>query len=137
MGARMMSLAEYFEQTKGTGVLATANNQGQVDAAIYARPHVIDEDTVAFIMRERLSHENLKTNPQAAYLFIEDGPGYQGKRLYLTKRQEETNQELIEKLRRRTPGAIDPRDDGNKYLVFFHIDRERPLVGDKPPEGEF
>lgn len=131
-----MSLREYFAQAKGTGVLATANDKGQVDAAIYARPHVIDEETVAFIMRERLSHENLKTNPQAAYLFVEEGPGYKGKRLYLIKRQEETNQELIEKLRRRTPGAIDPRDDGNKYLVFFHIDRERPLVGDTPPEGD-
>ena len=130
-----MSLREYFAQAKGMGVLATANDQGQVDAAIYARPHVIDEETVAFIMRERLSHENLKTNPQAAYLFVEEGPGYKGKRLYLIKRQEETNQELIEKLRRRTPGAIDPRDDGNKYLVFFHMDRERPLVGDTPPEG--
>ena len=51
-----MSLAEYFETAKGTGVLATANDQGRVDAAIYARPHVIDSETVAFIMRERLSH---------------------------------------------------------------------------------
>ena len=132
-----MSLAEYFEQTKGTGVLATANDKGEVDAAIYARPHVIDSETVAFIMRDRLSHENLKSNPQAAYLFIEEGPGYKGKRLYLTKRQEETNQELIKTLKRKTPGAIDPRDDANKYLVFFHVDRERPLVGDTPPAEEF
>jgi pyridoxamine 5'-phosphate oxidase-like protein len=132
-----MSLAEYFESVKGTGVLATANDQGQVDAAIYARPHVIDSETVSFIMRQRLSHENLKTNPHAAYLFIEDGPGHKGKRLYLTKRQEETNREMIEKLRRRTPGAIDPRDDANKYLVFFHVDRERALVGDTPPTDDF
>lgn len=129
-----MSLAEYFDQAKGTGVLATANGQGQVDVSIYARPHVIDSETVVFIMRERLSHENLKTNPQAAYLFIEDGPGHKGKRLYLTKRQEETNRELIESMRRKQPGSIDPRDDANQYLVFFHVDRERPLVGDAPPK---
>lgn len=132
-----MNLAEYFEQAKGTGILATANGAGQVDAAIYARPHVIDQETVAFIMRERLSHENLKTNPHAAYMFIEDAPGHRGRRLYLTKRQEETNQELIDMLRRRTPGAIDPRDDANKYLVFFHVDRQRPLVGDEPPTEDF
>ena len=47
-----MSLAEYFEQVKGTGVLATANDKGQVDAAIYSRPHVIDSETVAFNFRK-------------------------------------------------------------------------------------
>jgi hypothetical protein len=33
----------------------------------------MDDDTVAFIMAERLSHENLKKNPHAVYLFMEDG----------------------------------------------------------------
>jgi hypothetical protein len=35
-------------------------------------------------MRDRLSHSNLLSNPHAAYLFIEDGPGYKGKRLYMS-----------------------------------------------------
>jgi hypothetical protein len=43
-----MSLNEYFENTKGTGVLATADENGNVDVAIYARPHCQDEKTVAF-----------------------------------------------------------------------------------------
>ncbi len=37
-----MKLIEYFESAKGTGVLATSNASGEVDAALYARPHVID-----------------------------------------------------------------------------------------------
>ena len=49
-----MTLYDYFENTSGTGVLATANSNGNVDIAIYARPHVIDENTVALIMNERL-----------------------------------------------------------------------------------
>ena len=52
-----MDLAEYFESTKGFGVLATANAEGEVDVAVYARPHVLDEETVAFIMADRMSHE--------------------------------------------------------------------------------
>jgi len=38
-----MSISEYFENTKGTGVLATADSEGKVDAAIYARPHVMED----------------------------------------------------------------------------------------------
>ena len=124
-----MTLAEYFENAHGLGVLATADDQGRVDMAVYARPHVIDEDTIAFIMRERLSHHNLKSNHHAAYLFAEEGPGYQGKRLYLTKIREDTNASLIASLSRRDPNVSPPADQANKYLVYFKIDKVRPLVG--------
>jgi len=85
-----MTLSEYFESAKGTGVLATANASGEVDAALYGRPHVIDDRTIAFIMADRLSHQNLQSNSHATYLFVERGEGYKGKRLYLTKIAEET-----------------------------------------------
>ncbi|HPI23199.1 MAG TPA: pyridoxamine 5'-phosphate oxidase family protein, partial [Spirochaetota bacterium] len=45
-----MDLKDYFETRQGTGVLATADAQGNVDAALYSRPHVMDDGTVAFIM---------------------------------------------------------------------------------------
>ena len=125
-----MNLKEYFEKTEGTGVLATADAEGRVDVALYARPHVIEDNTVAFIMRERLSHHNLRSNPQAAYLFLEKGPGYKGKRIYLTMLREETNTDLIKQLVRKEHGMDNPKDDANRYLVFFHVDKERPLIGD-------
>ncbi len=125
-----MNLKEYFEKTEGTGVLATADAEGRVDVALYARPHVIEDNTVAFIMRERLSHHNLRSNPQAAYLFLEKGPGYKGKRIYLTMLREETNTDLIKQLVRKEHGMDNPKDDANRYLVFFQIDKERPLIGD-------
>ena len=43
----MMGLKEYFENTTGRGVLATADVDGNVDAAVYSRPHFIDETTIA------------------------------------------------------------------------------------------
>ena len=99
-----MNLSEYFENTKGTGFLATADSKGNVDIAIYARPHVIDEQTVAFIMNERLSYANISSNPKAAYLFLEQGPGYKGKRLYLTKTKQQDDPEVIASMRRREAG---------------------------------
>jgi hypothetical protein len=73
-----MELKEYFESTNGTGVLSTADSEGKVDAAVYARPHILDDGSAAFIMLDRLTHHNLQSNPHAAYLFIEEGPGYRG-----------------------------------------------------------
>ena len=122
-----MSLADYFENTKGVGVLATADADGRVDAAIYARPHFMENGTVAMIMRDRLSHHNLESNPHAAYLFHEEGGGYKGKRLFLTKVREEKDTELLNSLRRRR--YADKEMEG-KFLVFFNIDRELPLIGD-------
>lgn len=52
-------------------------------------------------MRVRLYHSSLQSNPQAAYLFIENGSGFQGKRQYLTKNREEEKSELLVKLMRR------------------------------------
>ena len=126
-----MSLDEYFEGSKGFGVLATASSDGKVDVAVYARPHVVDEETVAFIMADRLSHKNLQSNPHAAYLFREGAAGYAGKRLHLTKVNEESDAEKIQALRRRkTSIACEPEEGEARYLVTFHVDRVRPLVGD-------
>jgi hypothetical protein len=68
-----MDLYEYFEGAKGLGVLATADDQGRVDVAVYASPHVMDDSTITFIMADRLTHHNLQSNAHAAYLFKEDG----------------------------------------------------------------
>jgi hypothetical protein len=128
-----MDLKEYFETAKGTGVLATADANGKVDVAIYARPHVLEDGGIAFIMADHLSHENLQSNPHAAYLFVEAGKGYEGKRLYLTKVNEETDAERIAALRRRTtPERCDPSEGEQRFLVHFRLDRVRPLVGDEP-----
>jgi hypothetical protein len=126
-----MNLGDYFEKTKGLGVLATADAAGKVDVAIFGRPHVIDDETVAFIMADHQSHRNVASNPSAAYLFIEEGNGYVGKRLCLSKVKEETDASKIQALRRRkVPPVSDPTEGEARYLVFFRVDKTRPLVGD-------
>jgi len=124
-----MNLSEYFENTKGVGVLATADSDGKVDAAIYARPHIMEDGSIAFIMRDRLSHANLQSNPYATFLFMEDGIGYKGKRLYLIKTREEENGELIKELSRRAYRAEKEGSNESKFLVFFKLEKELPLIG--------
>lgn len=122
----MEALKEYFENTKGMSVIATADREGKVNMAVYSRPHFLEEGSLAFIMRDRLTHHNLLSNPNAAYLFVEEGPGYKGKRLYLTKIKEEENSERIETLARR---HYTKKMEGSRFLVFFKVDKVLPLVG--------
>jgi hypothetical protein len=124
-----MDLKAYFDSTKGRGVLATADADGRVNAAVFARPHVMDDNTVAFIMPHRLTHHNLQANPHAAYLFMADGPGYKGARLHLTKVREEQDTELLYSLRRRTYPPEQEKKEGPRYLVFFRVDKVLPLIG--------
>ncbi|MGD9017906.1 MAG: pyridoxamine 5'-phosphate oxidase family protein [Desulfobacterales bacterium] len=125
-----MTLAEYFTTRKGIGVLATADADGHVDAAVYSRPHFMEDGTLAFIMRNRLTHDNLNSNPHATYLFIEEGNGYKGKRLFLRKVREEKESERLYELRRRSyPSDKNPEEDP-KFLVFFELERTLPLLGD-------
>ena len=122
-----MNLKPYFDATKGVGVLSTADSDGKVDAAIYARPHFMEDGTLAFIMRDRLSHHNLQSNPHATYLFKEEGSGYRGKRLFMTRVREELDTGQLESLRRRKSAYGNSED---RFLVFFKLDNELPLVGD-------
>jgi hypothetical protein len=127
-------LNEYFDNTKGFGVLATSDESGRVNLAVYSRPHFTDEKddtTLAFIMADHLSHANIQKNPSAAYLFMEEGQGYVGRRLRLTKVREETSPELV--------AAICRRCDYNMYgseslrnVVFFKVDEVLPLIGPGP-----
>ncbi len=124
-----MDLKEYFENNQGIGVLSTADGDGKVNAAVYSRPHSMDDGTLAFIMPDRLTHHNLSSNPHAAYLFRENGPGYKGIRLHLTKVREETDVELIESLRRKVYPAEMEEKVGPKSAVFFKVEKELPLIG--------
>jgi hypothetical protein len=124
-----MELKQYFVNKQGTGVLATADTEGKVNTAIYSRPHVFEDGTIAFVMRQRLTHDNLQSNPYASYLFRESGPGYTGIRLHLKKIKEETESPLISEM---TRGSLTPEEDrakGPKFLVQFSIEKTLPLIG--------
>ena len=123
-----MTTQEYFEAKKGLGVISTADAEGRVNSAIYSRPHFMEDGSVAFVMRDRLTRANLNSNPYASYVFVENGPGYNGKRLYLKKTREERETDRLHALKRRTGGGDRNDKDDPKYLVFFELQRELPLV---------
>ena len=125
-----MKLSEYFANAKGSGVLATADSNGKVNAAIYSRPHFMDELTIAFIATDKLTHANLQSNPSAVYVFKEEG-SYEGHRLYITKLREEKDSPLIDKIRRgKHHGEEGKNKAGSRFLIYFHLDKVLPLIGE-------
>ena len=124
-----MNLKAYFDTATGTGIMATASADGKVDAAVYSRPHVLEDGTLAFIMRDRLIHHYLQGNEHATYVFLENGPGYKGLRLFLKKTGEEQNPELIAQMTRRHLSPEEDAAKGPKFIVYFTVDQTLPLIG--------
>ena len=126
-----MTLKEYFHNTRGTGVLATADNEGRTDAAIYSRPHIMDDGSLAFIMRERLSFNNLQSNDYATFLFMENAVHLKGIRLFMKKTGDDTNEELISSMTRRNLSPEKDKAAGPKHIVYFNLEKALELVGGK------
>lgn len=123
-----MDLRDYFENVKGHGVLATADAEGKVDVAVYGKPHFMDDGSIAFIMADRLTHANLQSNNHAAYLFKEEGNGYKGVRLFLSKLREEKDSDLLYSIRSKRY-ASEKEEGKTRFLVFFNVDKVLPLIG--------
>jgi hypothetical protein len=129
-----MNLENYFANVKGTGILATSDVEGNVDAALYARPYIIDDKIIAFSMMEHRSYKNIKANPNACFLFIEKGEGYKGQRLYLQLKGEETNPETI-KMLKKMHNLADVGSGEKRHIVYFTISQTRPLVDEKETQS--
>lgn len=131
-----MKVHEYFAENKGRGILSTADSAGNVNGAVYATPHMMEDNQIAFIMRERLSHSNLLENPSACYLFMAEGKGFSGVRLYLDKTAEEQDTPRIEELNRRKGSYDEENELTSRYLVYFTIRKILPLIGSGDPGVE-
>lgn len=121
-----MNLRSYFTEHTGTGILATADKNGVVNTAIYARPHILEDGKIAFVMRDRLSHKNVIENPGASYLFKENGSGTEGIRLRLTRLEEFTDHAVLDEPSRKPGGEMTHE---NRFFVTFQVDRCFRLVG--------
>jgi hypothetical protein len=70
-----MRLSEYPGKTIGRGIMTTVDATGHLTAAIYAKPHFFQNDSIAFIMADRLTHQSLQSNPHAMPLLMQSGEG--------------------------------------------------------------
>jgi hypothetical protein len=123
-----MKLAELFPEG-GRGVIGTADAKGVVNLAVFATPHIIDEETLAWGLTEGRSYANLKENPHASYLYLAPSRGYSGWRLALTFKREEGEGELLAGIKEAATRAAGPQAGAAiKHVVYFKVDEVRPLM---------
>jgi hypothetical protein len=123
-----MKLAELFPEG-GRGIIGTAGANGAVNLAVFAVPHVIDEETLAWGFTDGRSLHNLKENPHASYLYLAPTRGYAGWRLTLSLKKETEEGELLQKIREEASQASIPAAGAAiKAVVYFKVDEVRPLM---------
>ena len=123
-----MKLAELFPEG-GRGIIGTADASGVVNQAVFATPHVIDEETFAWGFTEGRSIANLRANPHASYLYLAPSRGYSGWRLTLTLKQETGEGELLEKIKELASKASGHQAGAAVCRVaYFKVDEVRPLM---------
>ena len=123
-----MRIAELFPEG-GRGIIGTADANGVVNLAVFAIPHVIDEETVAWGFTEGRSMANLRVNPHASYLYLAPTRGYSGWRLTLTLQKETEEGELLERIKEQATQAAGSMAGGAvKHVAYFKVDEVRPLL---------
>ena len=91
-----------FNKKTRIGALATSNKNGDVNAAVFGSPRMIDEDTVIMAIGDNRSLQYLQENPKATFIVIEpaDAPTeWKGARLYLEMASFERYGELLDSFR--------------------------------------
>jgi len=123
-----MKLHEMFP-AGGRGVIATSDSSGNVNTAVYAKPHIVDENTVAWGMTEGRTWACVKENPHAAYLYMNPGPGYSGVRLKLSLKEFRESGDMLETVKKHTAEIVSPAAaEAVKHVAYFEVEEVRPLI---------
>lgn len=127
---------EMFNKQTRIGALATTNNNGDVNAAVFGSPRMIDQDTVIMAIGDNRSFRNLQENPKASFIVVEPGDSptdWKGVRLYLEVESFERYGELLDSFREKIRKVA-----GNKSAnaiiaaIRFKVKNVRPLIA--PPD---
>lgn len=123
-----MNLNELFRQ-HGLGVMATASKDGCVNTAVYARPHVMDEQTLVWGMTEGRTFRNISENPQASFLFKVAGPGFSGIRLSLELVKTEESGPMLAKIKENADATVGPGTGvAVTHAAWFTVTEVRSLI---------
>jgi hypothetical protein len=125
-------LMELFNKFPRIGALATANKEGDVNAAVFGSPRMVDEDTVIMGIGENRSFRNLQRNPKAVFIVMEPGKtvkDWKGAKVYLEAVDMETEGQFYEEIKHSIANMAGQQAAEMIYAAIrFKITEIRPLV---------
>ena len=63
-------LVEFFNRQPRIGALSTADKEGDVNAAVFGSPRLLDDRTMVMAIGDNRSFRNLQDNPLAVFLVV-------------------------------------------------------------------
>jgi hypothetical protein len=125
-------LMAMFNKHSRIGSLSTANKQGDVNAAVFGSPRMIDENTVVMGIGQNRSYRNLQRNPKAVFVVMEPGEtvmDWKGARVYLEAIDIETSGAFYDSIKHDIAKAVGQQGaDMIHAAIRFTITEVRPLV---------
>ena len=125
-------LMTLFNKYPRIGTLSTANNEGEVNVAVFGSPRMIDENTVVMGIGQNRSLRNLQRNPKAAFVVMEPGEtvmGWKGARVYLEATDMETDGDFYDEIKLNIAKAAGKQAaDMVHAAIRFKITEVRPIV---------
>lgn len=125
-------LMELFNKRPRIGALATTDDKGNVNVAVFGSPHMLDHDTIVMGIGNNRSYRNLQANPKAAFIIMEPGPTppeWKGVRVYLRVGSIDTQGDLLQKIKEEvTSRAGKKAGDSIAAAVKFSILEVRALM---------
>lgn len=127
-----------FNKKTRIGALATTNGRGDVNAAVFGSPRMIDEDTVVMAIGDNRSFRYLQENPKATFILVEPGDSptdWKGVRVYLEMDAFERYGELLDSFRdniRKVAG--DKSANAIIAAIRFKVTDVRSLIA--PPDDQ-
>lgn len=125
-------LMELFNHRPRNSLLVTSNRKGEVNAAVYGSPRMINENTVVLASRESRSYRNLRENPHAAIVVVEPGEigrSSKGIRVYLELTAIETEGDLLKEFKEQVASRAGKESAEKLHAAMrFKIIEVRPLV---------
>jgi hypothetical protein len=126
------AVMEMFNKKSRIGALATSNKNGDVNAAVFGSPQMIDEETIIMAIGDNRSYRYLQENPKASFIVIEPGETmtqWKGVRLYLEVSDFERYGEVLDSLREKIRKvAGNASADAIKAAIRFRVVDVRPLI---------
>jgi len=123
---------ELFNKSPRIGSLSTANSEGDVNAAVFGTPQMIDDDTVVMGIGRNRSLQYLQENPKAVFIVVEPGKTsmeWKGARVYLEAVTVETDGDLYKQIKENI--AQKAGKEAAKMIraaIRFKITAVRPLI---------
>ena len=125
-------IMKMFNRETRIGALATANKNGDVNAAVFGSPRMIDEETVIMAIGDNRTFHYLQENPKATFIVIEPGDKpmeWKGVRLYLEVASFERYGEVLDSFREKIRKVAGNKTaDAITAAIRFKIVDARPLI---------